>query len=325
MWQEVQGTIDENGNFVDENGNIVTSTEPILHLAFASAYRKTYDFDNTKFTTDYFYTREYSANYNVVHGEKDSSSVVFSSECSKENPSSNILLNDGKPFIAKDFASAEKPFDIIVDLGETITANRVVLKGVRYNNATYVPKRFVLYAGNTAEELNVICDLWKDKDAADKNNSISFNLQETVTFRYYKLSIISMNNSNKNLPQLSFVEFSLIKNGGKLISPDNEIITYKGNWSAQNYPSSFGHIYVGKNVSAEFEFYGTSFALSSYASKLFGEMEILIDGKVADVVNLGKDLNSLTYAYTSQELKYGKHKVVIRSKDLINLDSVCVW
>lgn len=323
-WQEPQGTIDDKGNFVDEKGNVVTSTEATLDLAYATGYRKSYEDLTQKFESEYFYTRSYKADY-TVNSQTANAKVVSSSECLEDAPATNILTDDGSPVRGASNVDDDNPFEITVDMGYSVTADRVIIKGYVENKTTYIPARFVLSAGDSADNLTVICDAWKDKDAASKDGALSFNLDNVVTFRYYKLEILKTSNNNKNLPQLTYVQFVRNLTGGKLVSPDDDMITYKGNWSMQNTLSNYGHIYQGKNASAEFEFYGTNFVINSYIATYMNEFEVLIDGKQVATVNLSMDTNATGIAYMSPELKFGKHKVTIRSKKLFNIESIAIW
>ncbi|MCM1395787.1 MAG: M60 family metallopeptidase, partial [Corallococcus sp.] len=322
-WEAPQGTMDDNGNYVDDKGNIITSTEPTLSLAYATGYRKTYEDLNAKFESEYFYTRDYAANYTII-SDYSSAKVVSSSECFAETPAENILKDDGSPVRGVSNASADKPFEITVDMGQTVTAQRVIIKGYVENNVTYIPVRFVLSAGDDLNDLKVISDAWRSSDAANKDGTVAFNLQEVVSFRYYKLEILKSTNNNQHLPQLSHIQFVRNITGGELVSPDDDIITYKGNWSVQNAQSNFGHIYQGKNASAEFEFYGRAFIVNSYFDEYMDEFEVMIDGKVVATVDLSADKNAVAIAYVSPELEFGKHKVVIRSKKLFNIESIAL-
>ena len=115
------------------------------------------------------------------------------------------------------------------------------------------------------------------------------------------------------------------KSGFTRISPDG-LLNVGSGWSIKQAQSTFGHIYEGKAGSfAEFEFYGTQFAVYSNFADGLGTFEIYIDGNKSPVktVNLGSKNEVAGLAYLSSTLTAGSHKVTIKgASGTFNIDSI---
>ena len=114
-------------------------------------------------------------------------------------------------------------------------------------------------------------------------------------------------------------------NGGNQLSPSNEVLTYKKNWTGKQTLSTFGHVYVGKNNSkVSFEFEGTRLAILS--SKDFkAKFTVYVDGKKVSSVDIKEDESGVYVSYMSQKLESGKHTVEIKCKGEANIDSIVTF
>lgn len=318
--------------FGGENGDeIIGETEESVRVSYATGYRASYEIQNNKFESDYFYKKSYTANYNKEYGYMPNASIVsINTECAAPNGETtynieNILdKNEDNAFHSKYLAS-QQPVEVVVDLGEEITANRFTIQGYRVGSTNHVPNSFTIYTGTTLENLQ---ETFSVTNGAISGGTISANFnvdpeKSFKTFRYYKL-VITGTNMNRYIA-FKWIKFYHNVSGGKVYSPDDDMFNFKGKWSKTNAFSTFGHIYTGKDASVEFTFTGKQFGIFSYMSKDYKNFEVVIDGKVVATADISKNLKSSDWAYLSPKLKDGKHKVVIRSKKAFNVDSIVLW
>lgn len=347
--------VDSNGKPIDENaviddsktqtiyknaaGQIVSAeeannTDPIMPTSanYVTAYREDYEFTK-QFESDYFYTRDYAYNYleqtnydvpnqrlvetnyqpwtqGVAQGHFDISNF-FNDDATK-----NIHSVQNK------FISETNPFNITVDLGQTIKANHVTFYGYTSGSVGNIGmvKDFVLYGSLNGQDYFVLYE-YTGFVSSYRNVTLKF---DEATFRYYKLVVTKTDNGRYfAMNRIGFnYEFSL-PNGTK-ISSDNNIFTYKGNWELKTAISSFGHIYYGKNgASVEFEFEGNRLGVLSNKS-LGDKFEVYIDDKKVDSINLKSD-DYLSASFISPELTNGKHKVRIKCTGNASIDSIVYW
>lgn len=253
-----------------------------VNVSYLNAYRNTYY--KEAFDSDYFYSRNYAYNYREESGKQTLISANYK-PWDNTKPIDLLFDEDDTNWIHSDRSdiSADNPFEITVDLGDTMRANRFTIYGEPTRQ--YQPKDFVLYGGT---------DTW----------AIGQNYRY-IAFRCAK--------------------FSLSYDGGTLLSPDEDIFTYKGGWKLSNRFSTFGHLYEGENATAEFTFTGSRFAIFSCEAEDFDSFEILIDGEAAGTAKINVSGNDMKMAYLSDTLAAGEHRVTIRNKTRFNIDSVVLW
>jgi hypothetical protein len=112
--------------------------------------------------------------------------------------------------------------------------------------------------------------------------------------------------------------------GGKQVSPDDEMFSYKGDWTAQTGYSNFGHTYIGKQgATVEFTFEGNRMAILS--SESFGKnFKVEIDGKEVNSIELVA-FKKIGASYVSELLSEGTHTVKITCTGEANIDSFVTW
>ena len=182
----------------------------------------------------------------------------------------------------------------------------------------YQPKDFKLYGGAELEGMTLIAEV---KDSVRTGSDVKIYFKE-IDVRYYKLVVTDTWATKQSYRYIAFrtLKFSYSVDGGKLLSPDEDVFNYKGNWSLSNKLSTFGHLYEGQNATLEFEFTGSRFAIFSYEG-----FEVLIDGISAYSVSINGESDAVKLAYLSKELTNGKHVVTVRGKTRFNVDSIALW
>lgn len=310
-----------------EEANDTTPVAP-TSITYATAYRQDYEFQR-EFESDYFFTRPYSYNY------QDNFTVPFDEVTVTETnytatgygsgmPITN--LSDGKTntYIHTSWQVTEsKPLNLTFDLGSERTINRISFYCRNSNGMLETPKAFTVEGSLDGET-------WFDVAAfteAPRNGHYVIVDFEDATMKYCRISISQTHQGSGKyyvvIGEITFMHIYEIL-GGKLYSPDNAMFTYKGNWQTVSCNANFGHVYVGKDATMEFEFEGTKLGL--IASKYYGQnYEILIDGELVQSVEVKEDNGDYSLVFLSPELEEGKHSVVIYLPQEGNIDSVVFW
>ncbi len=326
MTEDEDGTIhyfDYQGHEVTEeeanNAELIAPTK----ASYVNAYRPSYEFpSNASFETDYFYTRKYTYSYSVKHNDLQQS-IVGDPKCPDNFPIENLFDNDlttacSSPAVV----TPTDPWELTVDLGKTIQANRFVLTGRLNNNAgnqNQTPDSITLYVGETLEDMREVMSF-------DNGNVNGVTLQfdfPAATFRYYRLVV--RKTVQGRFAAIANIEFSNNIPNGNHITPDNEMFTYQGTWQGAQANSSFGHVYVAnKGASMSFEFTGTRLMLLSSAA--YGKnFEVYIDGQKIDSIAVKEDPSPFAVSYISSELTAGKHTVTVQCLGETNIDSVVTF
>ncbi|MDE7264565.1 MAG: M60 family metallopeptidase [Anaeroplasmataceae bacterium] len=309
---------------LDADGNEIGTIPESVQVSYANAYRPDYEFNHTKFETDYFYKREYTYNYanNITFTEP--ATIVTSANYSpwdKENHKlENLVDGDKSTYIHTNYTASEtKPLVIAVDLGKEITANQMTM--FTQPRADYhCPTTFLLEGSLDGQNYFKIGSF---SDMKVANYSVVANFEET-TFRYYRINITKSSNRYVILSEIQFANIFEVPNGVH-ISLDSEGVTLKGKWNSESMMSSFGHSFTGKkNSTIEYEFEGTRFGILS-SNKLGHGFEVYIDGKKIDSIDLREDTNRILMSYLSPELDQGTHKVKIVCTGTANVDSLVYW
>lgn len=338
---------DGNPLFVDGNGNTVTAeqannTAPIepASVGYATGYRANYDAEAeaaaaAKFTSEYMFKRSFTYSYQDTHTCENSSIVENSPVASGEaNVIENIL--DGNKATAAhslNIPSASSPWSVTVDLGKTITANAFTMTGWLNNgagNQNQTPNNYVLYLGETAENLQPVATVVNGRlNNVNVISSITTSFTFTKqSFRFYKIDVTGT--VQGRYMRISTISFSILLPGGKMLSPDDtDRFTYStSNWICRQEMASFGHTYVGKTGSeVSFNFSGTRFALlTPQAFKNGRNYKVYVDGVLIDYESVKE--NNTDYAvvdYLSTVIASGQHTVRIVCNGEFHLDSVVVW
>lgn len=295
------------GKVADGKANLVEVT------SFTTAYNLNYQPED--FQTDYFYTRNYTAD--ILPPQTDSTSTVVSTNFSPWDETTkldNLFDGDTTNFIhnkQNEFVTQENPFELTVDLGKVVQANRVTMFGRTSNPQT--PTTFKLYGGLSLENMQLLCD-YTDKPLVDGcNQTGDFDLTQ---LRYYKLVVTKTSSRYICLSQIRFD----VNINAKLISPDDQSINYYGNWNVNYELSTFGHSYVTTDGYAELQFTGTQFALLS---------KVGASGKFTISIDDGDDIvctfdGSTNLMFLCDELQNKHHKVVIKALTPLNLVALAV-
>lgn len=317
-----QKLITTNSVITDEEAALL---KPTISVSYASAYRSSYEFAHT-FESEYFYTPEYHCTDKIVYEEKGQLVKVEGyRQAPGEQYNINVLFDeDDTNFIHNDTydITSENPFDLTVDLQKEIVANSMTIYGEP--TRAYQPKDFIVYAGTSLETMHEIASV-TNSQRSNNNVVVKFDRQ---ALRYYRIVVTDTHaNGNKAHAYIAYrcIKFSYDMSQAKLISPDDKMLVYRGNWQSQNKLSTFGHIYAGRNAQMEFTFTGTQFAIYSYKGADFDKFEVCIDGKTMPAVSISGKENKVSLAYLSPELKNKKHTIIIRSKKNFNIDSVAIW
>ena len=347
-WAEPMFTIveDENGvaHYYDSTGKEVSeeeshSTEPIApasnaNPSYVNAYRANYKFTTaTEFTTDYFYTRNYTSSYtdNVLLGNSDKK--VVEEQCKNLNlhtgwGGNNLsvvldgvtnqggtmqLHTGGRP-------NANNPFTLVVDLGEICKANRFILFSQAGRSDPCFPKALKLYTSTDGQNYTLI-DSYTDLTFNYDRQIINFPETE---LRYYKIEISESLHGHIIIRELQMWHVFEVNNG-KTFSPDNAVFSFDKKWKSEQAASTFGHVYAGENgAEMKFKFNGTRLGLTSN-EELGKKFEVYIDGTKVDSIRLKQMTGLYNFSYISEKLSEGTHDVVIRCIGKANIDSVIIY
>lgn len=332
-------------HYYDYQGNEVTEEEannaelipPAANArpAYVNAYRNDYEFpENSGFVTDYFYTRKYSYTYTEPEKVLTPTQTCISSnyqpwDSSDTHKIENLFDNDDSTYIHsnRNVISEANPFEVTVNLSQSITANRLTFFGssISSNYATYMPKDYKIWVSSNGSDWTLVCE---KTNAPYSNLKSVANFDSYHTFNYYKVKVTSTHARN-NLGYICLNKIELASifslTNGNQITPDNEMFTYSGTWTGKQTQSSFGHIYVGNSgATMSFTFTGTRLALLSSSS--YGRnFEVTIDGRVVNSIELKQDNNPFSASYISSELTSGTHNVTVKCLGTANIDSVVIY
>ncbi len=311
---------------------------------YVNAYRSSYEFPNNNgFEADYFYVRDYNFNYvgetivvteglSQTYIEAQSNYVPWRNTAEfaighlfDGDPSTYIHSGDG----AANMITPSNPAIFTIDAGKEITANTLRLYTSKSNNnhRNAFPKDFTLQ-GSLDGETFFDMGSWTNKSAPAE--WADFELSNTFTFRYYKLTVTATRSGTNRLAiyDLQFADtLRLTGNGANHITPDNAAFVYsdKTKWNVEQGTSNFGLLYHGKNGGkVKFEFTGTRVAVLT--SALYdSSFEVWVDGKKVDSINIKKPAGTADLTYISEPLSNGKHSVEIRCTGDTYIDSFVLY
>lgn len=321
----------------EEEANNAQIMEPTISnnsQPYINAFRSSYESINNEFTSEYFYTRDYSYNYtdNVMQsGEQQLVSTNYDSAKSWNwnlYKAENLTDGNRNTFIhtKNGWGSSEsKALQLVMDMGEVKSVNRMTMYTQnRPNGDWHCPKDFVLEGSLDGSEYTVI---GRFTDIPRSGIAITVDFDETV-IRYYRLTITG---SRAGLIILSEIEMWRVfeVNGAKKYSPYDERFEYFGNWSTERVYSDFGSVIVGKRgANMKFEFEGTRLGIIS-SERLGTNFEVTIDGRKVSCIPQVKPLNEQQgeygLAFLSDILETGKHTVTIKCTGEANFDAFVVY
>lgn len=289
-----------------------------VNVSYLNAYRNSYE--REEFTTDYFYPKEYSAEYTENYDASQKLVEVKNyTPWDETYDIENLFDENPNNFIhSRNLITEDSPFELTADLGKSITTNHLKLVGYNMANKAHVPTSFTLYGGTTLEDMK---QLGVFTGLAVSGQAVEVSFAEE-SLRYYRLVVTDT--STHQYVALNSISFSYHLSGGNLYAPGDSRLTYKGNWEPVAAPAEFGQIYTGRDVKLEFEFTGTHFAVYSYVSPEYNCFEILIDGEFVYNVDLSRNDGETKLVYF-KGLPSGVHHVTIQSHTYINIAAVAVW
>ncbi len=316
-------------------------TEPKLveptSASYANAYRTTYEFRKNEFKTDYFYIRDYAANYldNVNLTPAGEVTLIESNYSAPPTgwgwgnfPITNLTDGNTNTYIHTSSTITENnPLSFTFDAGKEITANRIVITARNHNNMGEGPGSFRLLSSMDGVVYYEVASY----ENLPRANTTSVNFPASK-FRYYRVEITHSQPTAGGGTSPYYIVISSINlvystevTGGVLYSPDNTMFNYSGKWSQATVHSNYGHVFVGKKgATVNFTFEGTQLGVVS-SNSLGQKFEVYIDGKKVESLPLKEDNGSYKYTYISQKLKSGKHKVQIKCTGEANFDSFAVF
>ncbi len=310
-----------------EEANDTTPVAP-TSITYATAYRQNYEFQK-EFESEYFITRSYSYDYidnftvpfdEVTVTETNYTATGYGSGM----PITNISDGKNNTYIHTSWQVTEsKPLNLTFDLGGERTINRISFYCRNSNGMLETPKAFTVEGSLDGETWFDVATFTE----APRNGHYVIVDFEDATMRYCRISITKTHQGAGSyyvvIGEITFTHSNEIF-GGKLYSPDNAMFTYKGNWKVESCNANFGHVYVGKEATMEFEFEGSRLAI--LASKYYGQnYEVRIDGQLVESIAVKEDNGDYSVVFFTPELAEGKHSVVIYCPQEGNIDAIAFW
>lgn len=302
---------------LDADGVEIGTIPESVQVSYANAYRSDYEFNNTKFESDYFYTREYT--FDSVDNSKQTmvSELNYKPWNAEGHKIENLVDGNLGTYIHTNYrASTEQPLVLTVDMGKTTVANQMKMyTQYRPNGDYHCPVDFVLEGSLDGTEF---FEIGQYTGVKRSGTEIVVQFKDTE-FRYYRITITKSEGSYIILSQIDFLRL------GNQLSLDDSSVIMKGNWNTESTLSTFGHIFVGKkNSTLNFEFEGNQFAVF-LSSKHSQNIEVTIDGKKVESLET-RELNDGNQLYVTYPLlNDGKHKVTIKCLGTVGIDSLAYW
>ena len=319
-----------NGKKVEVTAEEASNVDPVAPTSatYATAYRQSYEFQK-QFESDYFYIRSYDYDYkDNVSAPKNEVTVTKTNYTATGwgagMPITNVTDGKNNTYIHTSWqVTVNKPLELTFDLGGERTINRISFYCRNNNGMLETPKAFTVEGSLDGETWFNVAE-YTDAPRNGHNVTVDF---DDATMRYCRIKISQTHQGNGSyyvvIGEITFTHSTEIL-GGTQYSPDDKMFTYKGEWKTQSCHANFGHVYIGKNATMEFEFDGTR--LGIFASKFYGKnYEVHIDGKIVESATVKEDNGDYSLVYLSPELQNGKHQVVIYCHEEGNIDSIVVW
>ena len=334
-----------NGTFPDfTNASAIYNAE--IHKAALEDSAK-------KFETDYRYKAEYRYAFTgSVNNDVTKNKLISVSHQPWDNTRLIDFLFDGKSDTyyhsqggADNYITEEKPFELVVDLGELQKVNRITFNGYSGsigNNG--MVKSFEVY-GSTDNKNYFKLVGFTDAPTDKRVQGCNF---DTTEIRYYKLRVTKTDNGRYFAMNSIVFSYTLSAGTGILNAPNEARIRYVGDgWTANSSFSTFGLTYVGGvGDSVEYHFKGSRAAYFANSLSDYGTVDIYLDGKlVAENITLGNNTGmsvtqsfknqynenvynatgSLVYMYTGDALS-GEHVLkVVGKSGKFSVESFAYW
>lgn len=311
----------------DENDNLIGETEETVSVSYASAYRNSYEFPDTEFETDYFYTREYKYSYSDITTHTAGQEIIKDNCVFAEgwgHKLEHLVDGDDRTYMHSSYTpTTTKPVTVEAKLDCTLMANRMIFDGSHNSEASYLPKDFKVWLSMDGENWELAAEV-EGSTMISNNWQVLVEFDKFYTFNYYRFEITASHSRYIALRKIIFQNYFLELTNGKHISPDSESVKFYGDWKIKSTFSSFGHVYVGeKRSTLEMEFEGSRLMVLS--SSDFGkDFKVEIDGNQVSSIAI-KKMDSPQVSFISPELKAGKHKVKIWCGGAANIDSFVIW
>ncbi len=321
--------VDADGNPVLDSNGVPQERPETISLHYAAGYRQSYESVNSDFSSEYHYKRQYTYSYVYNKPAQQKQSIVDVKNYSPYNANGHKIENivDGNlnTLIHTNFTvSPQKPLSLTLDMGEEISATRMIMHTqYRPNGDYHAPTDFTLYVSKDGVAYDKVDDFVGQKRVNSTQVISDFDLK---TFRYFRLEIYKSSGTYLILSRIDFAEH-YEQLGGQHHSIDEDMFKYGGKWEGKSTAASFGHVAVGKKgATVEFEFEGNRFAIISSAA-FERDFEVTVDGnKISSDFFKYKDSDKTVLSFLSPELSQGKHKVKIKcNKKNCSIDSFAFW
>ncbi len=286
-----------------------------------NAYKENYE-DLSSFSSDYTFERTYSYDYidNTTYENKELISIEnYAPWSSEEHVISNLTDGDYSTYIHTNwqYNLETNPLTLTLDLGSIQKSNRILLYTQQRSDPHY-PLEFTLYGSLDNQTFTKVKEF---TNVTMANGKISLDYEET-TFRYYKLVITKSSNTYIILSEIEIVYANELLSAVQ-VSLDKEEVKLYGNWLVDSCYSTFGHAYTGKkDDTLEFTFDGNRFGILS--SSKVDDIEVYIDDVLVSSIDLTNS-DDLTCKYISSLLSNETHKVKIKCKGNVSIDSLVYW
>lgn len=231
----------------------------------------------------------------------------------------NILDGDDSTYYHSNkgnFLSSDNPFELVLDLGEEKTWNKVRFVG-RASGVNHIPTTFKIYGSKDNVSYSLI-DEFKDLKCTGIELSTFFKIS---SFRYVKIVVTdsSLTSGNKYVC-LSRIDFSYELDGTNISC--NEL-NYYGKWTVDNSElSSYGHVVKGSGtIKFTVNKGSTGLAIFGKTSDKF-RAKIYVNGKTIEINSAVNEKIIFKNAIESSKKKQ-TIQIVVES-GTISIDSIFV-
>lgn len=305
-----------------ENNNIIT---PDITLTINLKQKNDDVYGENEFTSETVYPRNYTYSKDVYADFSKQSIVSYENFTSWDNSGLYDIENiiDGDKSTAyhsnrDNIISADNPFILTVDLGESGLYNKMTITGYT-NSQRHMPITFALYVGTSLDDMHLTGSY---QNLTYSNRTLSVNFDEQI-FRYYRL-VVTDTDTHKYVA-INQIDFSYSLSDMKEYTPD--ILNYysygfgKFNFSKQQMLSTYGFCISG-NGYIKYTFTGSQIAFNVRQNEEC-KIRVRVDGKSTTLTLQAQ--SEKTLAYYISPLKKGKHKLEIKVLEgTLTIESVAI-
>lgn len=258
----------------------LTNGESMVTIPSKYIYHVDVEKQEYSFETDEVYAREYSKTFVLSEADITKQSIVSVNHgsWSASEGIENILDANLDTFYhnnRNNFVSDSNPFELVVDLGETVLCNHIKIWG-RKSGQLNLPSTFLLYGGLTAEDMTLLGEF---VDLSISNNNIEASFDEKE-IRYYKLVVTdtkSLSAGNKYVT-IAQIDLQYVFSGTEKSPFELDFYKTKSkDFEVVRTPSSFGKVVRGNGV-IKYSFEGEGIALFALQNESC-KLKITLDGK----------------------------------------------